>query len=121
MEDKIISIGFEHFVLEFRNDGSPDYNMRWQGSVVEIIKYDEDNWQYQSNESSDETDDRSKARVWFNWSFCWRGVWEGRVYFKDDEYWGVEMDTIPLLWNEVRKVVKEKIKSDNPDHRHFDE
>ena len=30
-------------------------------------------------------------------SFCWRGVWEGRLYFPDDEYWGEEISELSEL------------------------
>lgn len=116
MEDKIIEIQWSHFLLTFKQDSK----MRWEGSVVEIQMFDNDTWEYQSNNGSDFTKDIKEARIWFRWSFCWRGVWEGRVYFKDSEYWSEEMKTIPLIWNQVESIMKDKIKSDNPNYGFFD-
>ena len=33
-------------------------------------------------------------------SFCWRGVWEGRLYFPDEEYWGEEIAELSELYND---------------------
>lgn len=33
-------------------------------------------------------------------SFCWRGIWEGRLYFTDDEYWGEEIEELSRLYND---------------------
>jgi len=33
-------------------------------------------------------------------SVCWRGEWEGRLYFTDDEYWGEEIGQLSRLYNE---------------------
>ena len=32
--------------------------------------------------------------------FGWRGVWEGRLYFTDDEYWGEEIEKLSRLYND---------------------
>jgi len=34
----------------------------------------------------------------FEGSFCWRGIWEGRIYFVDDEYWGSELKEMTDLY-----------------------
>ena len=33
-------------------------------------------------------------------SYCWRGVWEGRLYFPDQEYWGEEIEELSRLYND---------------------
>jgi len=33
-------------------------------------------------------------------SYCWRGVWEGRLYFSDEEYWGEEIEELSRLYND---------------------
>ena len=33
-------------------------------------------------------------------SYCWRGVWEGRLYFPDEEYWGEEIGELSRLYND---------------------
>ena len=50
-------------------------------------------------------------------SFCWRGIWEGRLYFTDDEYWGEEIEGLSRLYND--KIVpwcKDFIKKREPNH-----
>jgi len=51
----------------------------------------------------------------FQGSFCWRGVWEGRVYFTDDEYWGEEIKEMAELYeNHIVRWCKEFIKKRDP-------
>lgn len=48
-------------------------------------------------------------------SFGWRGIWEGRLYFTDEEYWGEEISELSDLYN--NKIVpwcKDYIKKQNP-------
>lgn len=33
-------------------------------------------------------------------TFCWRGVWEGRLYFPDEEYWGEDIEELSRLYND---------------------
>lgn len=32
-------------------------------------------------------------------SFCWRGAWDGRLYFTDDEYWDSDLEELSELYN----------------------
>lgn len=34
-------------------------------------------------------------------SFCWRGVWEERLYFTDNEYWGEDIEELSRLYNDI--------------------
>jgi hypothetical protein len=57
----------------------------------------------------------------FEGSFCWRGVWEGRLYFTDDEYWGEEISEMAELYNNhIVPWCKDYIKGINP-LKNFDE
>jgi hypothetical protein len=54
-------------------------------------------------------------------SFCWRGVWEGRLYFTDEEYWGEEIAELSDLYNNhIVPWCKDFIKKRNPE-RVYDE
>ena len=33
-------------------------------------------------------------------SYCWRGVWEGRLYFPDEGYWGEDIEELSRLYND---------------------
>ena len=64
------------------------------------------------------TTDCKKA---FSFSFCWRGVWEGRVYFPNDkEFWSEELKSMSDLWLVLEKDLEDKIKKENPDYKNFD-
>lgn len=43
--------------------------------------------------------DEDKCLKKMDGSFCWRGIWEGRLYFTDDEYWGEEISELSDLYN----------------------
>ena len=108
LEPKIIKANGDDFIIHFEHR----YNgYRLDGTATQIVMFTDGSWQYQSNTSSDLTEDRDKARVWFEWSFCWRGIWEGRIYFRDDEYWSEEMETIPELWRQIEMAAKKYIRA----------
>ncbi len=57
----------------------------------------------------------------FEGSFCWRGVWEGRLYFTDEEYWGEEISEMSELYNNhIVPRCKDFIKKREP-HDYYDE
>lgn len=115
MEPKIIETKRGHFIIQFKNDGKgSEYNYWWSGKVVQIYKFDDGGFIYHRDDSSSATTVLEDARVWFEWSFMWRGVWEGRVSFIDDEFWHEELETIPEIWKQIESIVKERIQSDNP-------
>jgi hypothetical protein len=87
------------------------------GSVYPIYTSDSACWEYQALEDGSPTSDKAKARHFFDFSFCWRGVWEGRIYFKDEEYWSEELREISILWDKIESVLKELIMNENPDAR----
>ena len=54
-------------------------------------------------------------------SFCWRGVWEGRLYFTDEEYWGEDIEELSRLYNdEIVPWCKNFIKDREPDNTYDD-
>lgn len=53
-------------------------------------------------------------------SFCWRGVWEGRLYFTDEEYWGEEIEELSRIYNDhIVPWCKEYIIDKDP-HNYYD-
>ena len=54
-------------------------------------------------------------------SVCWRGVWEGRLYFTDDEYWGEDIEDLSRLYNDkILPWCKDFIKNREPDNTYDD-
>ena len=48
-------------------------------------------------------------------SFQWRGVWEGRLYFTDEEYWGEEIEELSRIYNDhITPWCKDFIKKREP-------
>lgn len=112
MEPILIKVNETNFIIHFY-DGN---DTSWYGEVAQIYNFTDGTWMYISKESDEPVEYLKDARIWFDFSFSYRGIWEGRIHFKDDEYWSNEMKTIPLLWDEIESIMKEKIKSDNPDY-----
>jgi hypothetical protein len=57
----------------------------------------------------------NENRHYFDYKFCWRGVWEGRLYFKDSEYWSEDLDLMNRIWIILENKLKEMIRESNPD------
>ena len=54
-------------------------------------------------------------------SYCWRGIWEGRIYFQQEEYWIQDVEEISDLLNRfVIPHCKEVIMKKDP-HNFYDE
>lgn len=118
---QLISADYANFVVLFSDDGTLDYKMRWSGKILPINLYSTGEWDFISDTSSDSTQNIEEARVIFEFSFVWRGVWESRIYFKDTEYWGEELEEMKGAWDQIEKILKIKIKEDNPDYKYFDD
>jgi len=74
-------------------------------------------YSYSSKTSSDDIDEFNPdtCRCLFEGSYVWRGVWEGRLYFKDDEYWSEELSEMTELFtNNVERHCKNLVRSVNP-------
>jgi len=57
----------------------------------------------------------------FEGSYCWRGVWEGRLYFTDGEYWGEEISEMSDLYNNhIITWCKDFIKKRDPSNCYDD-
>lgn len=115
----------EHFIIHYKQ--KENWNKSYSGDIYfaakshsfdgeEFIRYNDKN---SSVESHDELND--ECRLAFSFNFCWRGVWEGRIYFpNDEEFWDEELETFNLLWIKVKEFFKSKIKEDNKND-YFDE
>lgn len=103
-----------------------DYNKDYFGSVYfcvigKDIKTDIENVYYiKSSDGSPKEECNEDCRCAFEFNFCWRGVWEGRIYFKDDEYWSDELKVMSDIWEQIENILKDKIKLDNPNYQAFD-
>jgi hypothetical protein len=56
----------------------------------------------------------------FEGTVGWRGVWESRLYFTDDEYWGDNLEDMYLVWKQLYPILRDKIEQLNPDYKYFD-
>jgi len=65
--------------------------------------------------------DKEKSLVKMQGSYCYRGVWEARLYFPDIEYWGSELDDLNKAYEETKKWCQQHImgKETNTDSLRF--
>ncbi len=103
-------------IVHFQNEGSLDYNMAWSGAVYQAAYDSEDLIYYGKDARHEDTTDHTKAVCWYEFSFCYRGVWEGRIYFKNEEFWHEDLATIHESWGIIQASLQKKIAADNPDY-----
>ena len=121
MEQTFIEVEHEEFSVEFE-----EKNGWYDGNIYPISRWSkstgETGWSYQSKSIGGHTHDEinDDVRNMFGFLFVWRGVWEGRIYFKDDEYWSEEIKTMSDLWEKIEPILKDKIRQKDPD-RSFDD
>lgn len=53
----------------------------------------------------------------FRGLFCWRGIWEGRIYFDNDEYFGEDLSKMAEIYEQhIVVFCKNYIISHDPDN-----
>jgi hypothetical protein len=62
----------------------------------------------------------NENRMLFEYIFCWRGVWEGRLYFKDSEYWSEDLEVMHRIWIILENKLKEIIRDADPDIKKYE-
>jgi len=62
----------------------------------------------------------NENRHYFDYTYCWRGVWEGRIYFRDSEYWSEDISLINEIWIILENKLKETIRQKNPDIQKYE-
>jgi len=48
-------------------------------------------------------------------SVVWRGVWDVRLYFYDEEYFDTDFDNLHKVYTQITELLKEELWSRNPD------
>lgn len=89
-----------------------------EGMVYELDTLEDGRIFYRYKDSSECTEKKREARCFLEFQYMWRGIWEGRVYFKDDEYWSGELKDISNMWDELKPKLKQKIKEENPENQY---
>ena len=126
-EKKIFEFNGCCFIVHI--EGDPLWNMIYTGTAYWAQNYTQSGettqlYGYCSDSEPGEihkelNDDCRKV---FDFKFCWRGVWEDRIYMlNDDELFCGDLREAADLWDEIEKYLKDKIKADNPDYGCFDD
>jgi hypothetical protein len=109
----VLDVNNELYSVEYTVEG-----MRYTGNVYPANSYIENGIEkvcYTSKKDGSLIDTLSEdVRISFEFSFVWRGIWEGRIYFKDDEYWSEELMEMANVWEKIQTLFKEEIRKENP-------
>jgi hypothetical protein len=106
-------IHYNFLIAHIKEDGR-----RFVFTVYSGGQFDDGSFWYVDKDTEPDTRDifeEGECLVKFEGSFCWRGVWEGRLYFHDSEYWGEDLSEMNHLYNEmIVPYCKEQIKKRDP-------
>lgn len=111
----------EVFAVYFKDDGTPDYKMNWSGAAYPVYENQDGTFLYMDKKNNNPIANIISAGCHFEFSFCWRGVWEGRIYHKEEEFWSEDLSVISDLWDKIEALLKQRIKDANPEYKHFDD
>ncbi|AGO49650.1 hypothetical protein Phi13:2_gp040 [Cellulophaga phage phi13:2] len=109
MENNIIV--HENYAVHFKmSDGWINFTAYFiiKGSIgqVETFWYTDKDDEQKTLKDFDE----NKAFHKLKGSYVWRGVWEGRLYFTDEEYWSEDLKELSDLFSDtIEPFCKEKI------------
>ena len=71
----------------------------------------------EDNKDSVQQFEIGKCLIKLTGSFCWKGIWEGRLYFNDEEYWGEDIQELSNLYNNhIVNWCKQYIKQRKPNN-----
>lgn len=117
-----IEVNENHFSVEYE-----EKNGWLEGNVYAVVRGEsavtgQTDWSYLSKTHGGETHEtlNDDCRNLFSFLFVWRGVWEGRIYFQDDEYWSEELSMMTGVWNQLEPQLKEVIRKANPNTMYDD-
>lgn len=112
----ILNSPFWAFVAHLESKGK----MRFDGKVYQVTE-DSEGYHYFSKTTGatgihkDLCDD---SRLMFSFILEWRGVWEGRIYFaENEEYWSEELSNINEFWKQLEEKLIVQIKKQNPGYK----
>ena len=57
------------------------------------------------------------AEAFYTMSGCvaWRGVWDVRLYFNDEEYFDTDFDNLHKVYTQITELLKQELRSTNPE------
>jgi hypothetical protein len=111
----------EEFMVFFEPKPYGDGNCKnWHGRVYPVQRNGDGTLSFFNQGDWEFTQNQTKARVWFDFIGCWRGVWEFRLYPQQQEFMDDDIVIVAGLYKQIEQIVKDRIKSDNPDYGHFD-
>lgn len=88
-------------------------------SVTECFPLHGDNSSFLYDSKTDSSKDyespNDDCKIYFRFAFCWRGVWEGRIYFPNyEEFWSEEIKVMADLWAILEDEMKKMIMAAHP-------
>lgn len=106
--------------LEYECRFEKNNNISYVGKIIPYCEQSDGKHLYQDNDNSNYYDEFSdKCRVMFEFNINWRGCWDNRIYFKDTEYWGEEMEDMNKVYEFIRNHFQEMLINERPEHAEF--
>jgi len=110
MEKEQIYKSSQNFVIIY----SKTFPNEIQGKVYATINWEKGStgWSYTSASSGGEMYDdlNDDCKCLFEISICWRGCWDNRIYFKQEEYFSEDLEDMKNYVEEIEKLLQEEIK-----------
>lgn len=99
----------ENFIVRIYSKNKTIY-----ADVYPIVKFSDGSWAYTSikegfNKFYKELN--GDCRTLFRVTCRWLGVWDGRLYFPDEEYYSDELQTMFDIWKQLEPILQSKIES----------
>lgn len=101
----------EDFLATFEYD---DYYS--SGTIYPIFKNEDGTFEYLSTDGNGASfkDLNDECKILFTYRYTWRGVWDGRIYFpNDEEYYPDDLEMMLNLWNQLESTLKDEIRKRN--------
>lgn len=77
-------------------------------------------WYNSNSDRSLQVFDDQSSQMDFCGSVRWRGVWDNRLYFPDEEYWGTQLAEMSELYNEHILPQGKKLVCEVDEHAEID-
>jgi len=94
-------------LVQYKGDVYPTY-------LISVDSEGRNQYQYYSKHTGDLTETfGDDCRKLFSFVAQWRGLWDFRIYFKDEEYWAEEIDVMNHLWKQIENIIKNETELDD--------
>lgn len=105
MEQVFFEVDGDHFSVEFTADQNTVNGIVYPIQPFTDQLSNKEDWGYFGKHNNDgfHKEKDSNTRILFEFTFQWRGIWDGRIWFKEGEYYSEQLKTISDLWDKIEQ------------------